>query len=104
LPSEGELQRLIDALPEPYCTMVLVVCVSGVRIGELLALRWPAVDWKRKCLWVVEAVNRGTFQAAARKAMLPHMTRHCFATGTPPCCTKKVCRSKRRRSGWATLT
>lgn len=63
LPSEEELQRLMDALPEPYSTMVLLVCVSGVRIGELLALRWRAVDWKRKCLWVVEAVNRGSFHS-----------------------------------------
>ncbi|MCI0721721.1 MAG: tyrosine-type recombinase/integrase [Acidobacteria bacterium] len=63
LPSEEELQHLIDALPEPYCTMVLLVCVSGVRIGELLALRWRAVDWKRRCLWVVEAVSRGSFHS-----------------------------------------
>ncbi|NIV30297.1 MAG: tyrosine-type recombinase/integrase, partial [Anaerolineae bacterium] len=63
LPSEEELQRLMDALPEPYSTMVLLVCISGVRIGELLALRWRAVDWKRNCLWVVEAVNRNSFHS-----------------------------------------
>ena len=52
LPSDEQLQRLLDELPEPYRTMVWLVCISGVRIGELLALRWRAVDWDRTCFWV----------------------------------------------------
>ena len=61
LPSDEQLQRLLDELPEPYRTMVWLVCISGVRIGELLALRWRAVDWDRTCFWVVEAVDRKKF-------------------------------------------
>jgi integrase len=61
LPSDKQLARLLDELPEPYRTMAWLVCVSGVRIGELLALRWRAVDWDRSCFWVVEAVDRNTF-------------------------------------------
>jgi integrase len=49
LPSDKQLARLLDELPEPYRTMVWLVCISGVRIGELLALRWRAVDWDRSC-------------------------------------------------------
>jgi len=52
LPSDEQLQRLLDGLPEPYRTMVWLVCISGVRIGELLALRLRAVDWDRTCFWV----------------------------------------------------
>jgi len=56
LRSEEQLARLLDELPESYRTMVWLVCISGVRIGELLALRWRAVDWDRNCFWVEEAV------------------------------------------------
>jgi len=61
LPGDEQLQRLLDELPEPYRTMVWLVCISGVRISELLALRWRAVDWDRTCFWVVEAVDRKKF-------------------------------------------
>ena len=61
LPSDEQLARLLDELPEPYRTMVWLVCISGVRIGELLALHWRAVDWDRNCFWVVEAVDRRKF-------------------------------------------
>jgi integrase len=60
-PSDEQLARLLDELPEPYRTMVWLVCISGVRIGELLALHWQAVDWDRNCFWVVEAVGRKKF-------------------------------------------
>jgi integrase len=52
---------MLDELPEPYRTMVWLVCTTGVRIGELLALRWRSVDWDRTCFWVVEAVDRSRF-------------------------------------------
>jgi integrase len=61
LPSDKQLARPLDELPEPYRTMVWLVCISGVRISELLALRWRAVDWDRSCFWVVEAVDRNRF-------------------------------------------
>jgi integrase len=61
LPSDEQLQRRLDELCEPYRTMVWLVCISGVRIGELLALRWRSIDWVRKFFWVVEAVDRKKF-------------------------------------------
>jgi len=59
LPSDEELQQLQDALGEPYRTMVWLVCATGVRVSELLALRWRAIDWERRCLWVRETVHDG---------------------------------------------
>jgi integrase/predicted DNA-binding transcriptional regulator AlpA len=59
LPTDEELQRLQDALDEPHRTMVWLACATGVRVSELLALRWSAIDWERKCLWVREAVHDG---------------------------------------------
>jgi integrase len=59
--SDEQLARLLDELPEPYRTMVWLVCIGGVRIGELLALRWRAADWDRTCFWVMAAVDRRKF-------------------------------------------
>jgi integrase len=42
---EGEsLVKLLDELGEPYRTMVQLIAATGLRIGELLALRWSALD------------------------------------------------------------
>ncbi len=59
LPSDEELQQLQNALDDPHKTMVWLACATGVRVSELLALRWGAIDWERKCLWVREAVHDG---------------------------------------------
>jgi site-specific recombinase XerC len=40
LPSDEEIQQLQDALEEPYRTMAWLTCTTGVRVSELLALRW----------------------------------------------------------------
>jgi hypothetical protein len=61
LGSDEQLARLLDELPEPYRTMIWLVCISGVRIDELLAFRWRAADRDRNCFWVVEAVDREKF-------------------------------------------
>jgi integrase len=50
--------------------MVWLVCISGVRIGELLAFRWRAVDWDRTCFWVVEAVYSPKTHRSRRPILL----------------------------------
>ena len=59
LPSDLEIQQLQDTLDDPYRTMVWLTCATGVRVSELLALRWGAIDWENRCLWVREAVHDG---------------------------------------------
>ena len=59
LPTDKDLQRLQNALDEPYRTMVWLSCATGVRVSELLGLRWNSIDWKHKCLWIREAVHDG---------------------------------------------
>ena len=39
-----DLARLLKHLDEPYRTMVSLIAATGLRIGELLALRWSALD------------------------------------------------------------
>ena len=59
LPSDKEIQQLQNELDEPYRTMVWLACATGVRVSELLALRWRSIDWLHSCLWVREAVHNG---------------------------------------------
>ena len=55
----GEVTRLLEALREPERTLVLTAVLTGMRIGELLALRWRNVDLERKVIRVREAVYEG---------------------------------------------
>jgi integrase len=57
----GELHLVLRELPEPIRTMVLVCAFTGVRAGELFALRWRHVDFERGILQVRESVHRGKF-------------------------------------------
>ncbi len=56
-----QVRKLVDALHEPYKSMVLVAVLTGLRRGELFALRWGAVDFERKLIRVREAVYDGQF-------------------------------------------
>ena len=53
---------LLSHLTEPVSTMVMLVAVTGLRVGELLALRWQAIDVQAGTLRVQESVTRGQFQ------------------------------------------
>ncbi len=56
-----EAERLVDAsIREPLAHAMIVVALNtGLRLGELLALRWDAVDLKAGRIHVREAVARG---------------------------------------------
>ena len=54
--------RLLQQLNEPYRTMVRLIAATGLRIGELLALRWSALDLEAGSLAVRESVFEGKFQ------------------------------------------
>jgi integrase len=49
---------LIASLPDPYRTMVLVAICTGLRVSEILALRWSRIQFDRLTMMVkVKAVN-----------------------------------------------
>lgn len=48
-----------DSLPEPYRTMVVVAQCTGLRVSEILALKWGDVDLERLSMRVSRAVVRG---------------------------------------------
>lgn len=56
-----QFRALQRELPEPVRTMALLCAFTGVRAGELFALRWRHVDLDRGVLQVRESVHRGKF-------------------------------------------
>ena len=55
----GEFKKLLDELKEPYRTIVLVAGCLGLRISEILGLRWGDVDWQNLSLLVQRSVVLG---------------------------------------------
>ena len=56
-----ELRLLAARLPEPSRSLVLLLMLTGLRIGELLALRWRNVDLATGLIRVEETVYEGHF-------------------------------------------
>ena len=43
-----EFRALLDHIPEPFRTMCIVAMCLGLRVSELLGLRWADIDWEGK--------------------------------------------------------
>jgi integrase len=54
--------KLLKQVDEPCRTMVSLIAATGLRIGELLGLRWRALDLDIGTLAVRESVFEGQFQ------------------------------------------
>ncbi len=50
---------ILRLVPNTYQDMLLVAQFTGLRVGELLALRWEAIDFERLCMKVKEGVVHG---------------------------------------------
>ena len=59
--NSSEVLRLLTALPEPSHTIVVVAVLTGMRIGEILALRWKYLDLMRGSIQIRETVSEGLF-------------------------------------------
>jgi integrase len=59
----AEINRLLEKTEGAGRVAILTAVTTGIRRGELLALRWGDVDWFSKRIWVRRNVNRhGQFQ------------------------------------------
>lgn len=52
-----QVQRLCNILPEPCRSVVLVAVLTGLRIGEILALRWGRIDLLHNVISVEESYS-----------------------------------------------
>ena len=55
--SVTQVQKLLDNLREPIRTMVLVDVSTGLRIGELLALKWRDIDFENFEISVTRSIS-----------------------------------------------
>ncbi|HEY6265566.1 MAG TPA: site-specific integrase, partial [Candidatus Acidoferrum sp.] len=56
------LGKLLKQLREPYRSMVILAAFTGLRVGELLALRWKMVDLIAGTIRISESVFHGQVQ------------------------------------------
>ena len=63
-----QVRALLAELAEPFRTMVLLAVLSGLRRGELLALRWKHVNFLEHSIIVAESVYMGRSAAPKTKA------------------------------------
>jgi integrase len=54
-----KFQELVGTLQEPYKSMVIVAMCSGLRVSEVLALRWEHIDFKAGAMMVQQGVVNG---------------------------------------------
>jgi integrase len=59
--SPAQVRQLLVELTEPCRTVVQLAVLTGMRIGEILALRWKRVDLQRGTLEVAETFSDGAF-------------------------------------------
>lgn len=59
--SPAQICQLLAELTEPCRTVVLLAVLTGMRIGEILALRWKRVDLFRGTLEIAETYSDGQF-------------------------------------------
>lgn len=69
-----EFQKLISQLREPFRTMAIVAVCFGLRVSELLGLRWSDVDWLDSKLTIERRIVAQQIDdvktAGSRKAMV----------------------------------
>jgi len=56
-----QIQELLTKLSEPCRTIVATAVLTGMRIGEILALRWNRLDFLRRNIEVSETFSNGEF-------------------------------------------
>ena len=57
--SVDEFRKVLTAIPEPFRTMCIVAMCLGLRVGEILGLRWHDIDWDGLRLAVRQAYVYG---------------------------------------------
>ena len=62
-----QVRNLTEALNEPTRSIALLLVLTGLRVGELLALRWGNIDLNARLLRVCETVYDGHFDQPKTK-------------------------------------
>ncbi len=65
-----QLTKLLCTLHEPVKTLAITVAMTGLRIGEVLALRWRNLDFEKSVIQVREAVYEGNLSSPKSKSSI----------------------------------
>src|SRR5207245_3658112 len=57
--TSDEVKALLGKLQEPCRTAVILILLTGMRIGEVLALGWGKIDWQRQAIIADEGLYEG---------------------------------------------
>lgn len=63
-----QFANLLKLIPEPYATMVFVAVYSGLRVSELIALKWRNVHLHSDSVTIEERYCRGDWSAPKSRA------------------------------------
>src|SRR5262249_37188756 len=66
--SREQVNKVIEAIADEYKPLFVVAAVTGMRIGEILALRWQDIDLAARKLTVRHSLWRGQLGAPKTKA------------------------------------
>jgi integrase len=65
--SAESIRALLEALPEPSRSIATLLAMTGLRVGELLALRWQDIDFDKGFFSVRQTVYEGHFDVPKSK-------------------------------------
>jgi integrase len=68
--SAEEVRRVLERIPEQYRTLFITVALTGIRLGELLALRWMNVIIEARLLTITHSLWKGEMVAPKTKSSL----------------------------------
>ena len=68
--SAEEFRQMLEHIPEPFRTMCIVAMCMGLRVSEVLGLKWCDIDWEG-------------MRVGIRQSYVYGITRRCKSTGFP---------------------
>ena len=80
-----QVKQLLAGLSEPCRTIVLTAVLTGLRIGEILALRWIRLDFVHRSIEVSETYSDGKFgspKTRSSRRVIPMSQKLCEALKT----------------------
>lgn len=88
---------MLELLPKPYRTIVVVAQCLGLRVSEILALEWEDVDFEKLSLFVRRSVVHGRVDEV--KTGYPEGGFHSILILQPSCLPVNVSARKLRKDG-----
>jgi len=64
--SAGNVQNILQEVPARWKVLFWCIALTGVRVGELLALQWKDIDWDAKTITFGKGFWRGRLQESTK--------------------------------------